>query len=155
MKRLTVSAKIDTLFVKGERKRVVLVKGSKWDGTNNLKAQLNVVSHEMCRKSKSVSRFILAQMILILGSSKGTSFTLKDSHTITMIVYEDSSDLISADNVQARRIENEDPLLTWELSIFQKAVPLITKREVNRVHISDWNMVNLFMMKREESLGLF
>ncbi len=36
------------IVCKGERKRVVLVKGSKWDVTNTMKAQLNVVSHEMC-----------------------------------------------------------------------------------------------------------
>ncbi len=42
------SSKIDALFVKGERKRVVLVKGSKLDETNNMKAQLIIVSHEMC-----------------------------------------------------------------------------------------------------------
>ncbi len=51
MKRLTVSAKIDALFVKAKG-NVLCSSKSKRDETNNLKAQLNVVSHEMCRKSK-------------------------------------------------------------------------------------------------------
>ncbi len=52
MKRLTVSAtgliKNQRIVCKGEMKRVVLVKGSKWDVTNTMKDQLDVVSHEMC-----------------------------------------------------------------------------------------------------------
>jgi hypothetical protein len=60
-----------------------------------------------------------------------------------MTLYEDSSDLISADNVQAGESRMKIPSSTF---YFQQAVPLICNRVVSRVHISDWNMVNLFMM---------
>ena len=56
---------------------------------------------------------------------------------------------------QVLRVENKDPLDLRAFNI-QKAVPLIVKRiEVSRVHIPDWDMVNLFMMKGEVGLGLF
>ena len=49
--------------------------------------------------------------------------------------------LISAENGQARIVENKDALDLRRLSIFQKAAPLILKRiEVNRVHIPDWDI---------------
>jgi hypothetical protein len=85
MKRLTESAtgliKNQRIVCKGERKRVVLAGQSEMKQTI-LKAQFHVVSHEMYRKSKSVSRFSLPQMIVILGSSKWPSSTTNDSHTI-------------------------------------------------------------------------
>jgi hypothetical protein len=89
------------------------------------------------------------QMIVILGSSKWPSFTLKDSHTITMIVYRQIwafGPNLPQTMGQARRVENEDPLVDLRAFYFQKTAPLIVKREVNRVHIPDWDMVNLFMM---------
>ena len=74
-----------------------------------------------------------------------------------MILYEDSDGLlgqISTDNVQARRVENEDPLRRLESFLFSEGSPLIFERiEVSSFPIE--MMGNLFMMKGEESLGLF
>ncbi len=57
---------------------------------------------------------------------------------------------------QARRVENEDPLSTWEHSIFKKAAPLPSfAREKLIESISDWDMVSLVHDDGEEGLGLF
>ncbi len=162
MKTQTVSATVliknQRIVCKGKRKRGS-ARWSKWDETNNMKAQLNVVSHEMCSESKKRWRFSLAQMIVILGSSEWLPITFNDSHTIaddSLWGLEWPLEQISTDNVQARRVENEDPPSTWELSIFQKAVPLKVKRiEVNRVHIPDWDDGEFVHDDGEESLGLF
>ena len=73
-----------------------------------------------------------------------------------MIVCEDSSGpsgQISSDNVQAHRVENEDPL-DLRAFYFQKAAPPIVKREISRVHfrLGYGEFVN---DDGEESFGLF
>ena len=124
------------IVCKGERKRVVLVKGSKWDETNNMKAQLNVFSHEMCSESKKR----LAQMILILGSSKWPPISFNDSRTIADdslwgLEWTFGTNLLRRQCTSPNSREWRSPPSTWEYSIFQKAAPLILKRiKVNRVH---------------------
>jgi hypothetical protein len=57
---------------------------------------------------------------------------------------------------QARRVENEDPLVGLRAFYFQKAAPLILKRiKVNRVHIPDWDDGEFVHDEGEESFGLF
>jgi hypothetical protein len=95
MKRLTVSGtvliKYRRIACKGEKCGVLA--GQRVLKQTILKAQLNVVSHEMSKKSKSVSRFSLAQMIVILGSqASGHRLPLMIATQSPMIVYEDSGD---------------------------------------------------------------
>ncbi len=88
------------------------------------------------------------QMIVILGSSKLPSFTLKDSRTITMIVYRQI--WVFGQNLpQTMGKPGESrmkiPSSTWELSIFRGQFPSLSREELIE-SISDWDMVNLFFM---------
>ena len=60
----------------------------------------------------------------------------------------------TTDNVQARRVENEDPLVDLRAFYFQRAAPLIVKREVNRVHFG-LGYGEFVHDDGEGSLGLF
>jgi hypothetical protein len=92
-------------------------------------------------------------MIVILGSSKWPSITFKDSHTIV-------DDCVSpylglwvkstTDNVQARRVENEDPLVDLRAFYFQKAVPSLSTGSKLIESISDWDIGELMFMMMEK-----
>ena len=96
------------------------------------------------------------QMIVILGSSKWPSITLKDSHTI-------ADDFVSpylgiwakstTDNVQSRsiQVENEDPLVDLRAFYFPRAVPSLSRGSNLIESISDWDMGNLFMMMEKRA----
>ena len=64
--------------------------------------------------------------------------------------------LISAENGQARIVENKDPLDLRRLSIFQKAAPLIAKRiEVNRAHfLLGYGELMFMMLEKRVSASL-
>ena len=70
-----------------------------------------------------------------------------------MIVYEDSSgplSQISSDNVQARRVENEDPLDLRRLSLFFRREPPSLSIEKLVEFISDWDIGELMFMMMEK-----
>ena len=96
------------------------------------------------------------QRIVILGSSKWPPITFNASHTIAMILYEDSSDLraqSTTGNGQARSLENVDPL-DLRSFYFQKAVPSLSREQLVE-SIPDWDMVNLLiMMEKSASASL-